>query len=373
MGTRSATPALACLFLAACASERIYFGDVHGHTRNSDGQGSVRDYFTWARDHSMLDFAIVTDHDFGHEARWRMPESVWEETQASADAFTQDGRFVAIAGYEWTSQRKYWSGFESQGISEHLFPGPPHGYNHKNVYFPARVARIFSAKDADTRAPDALAAAVARAGGLIHNNHPDSGPESAEQWDYSSASARVIANTEIGPDRMLYGGQSYAPGTEATVRAFFARGGRTGLLAGSDTHAGQPEAHTAVRARELTRAALFDALRDRHCYAISHARIELRFEIDGRGMGEEVACEDAPRLFVEVRGTAPIAEIVVVRDGVEVQRFHPEGTRCTVAWTDTDCRRTSSYYVRVTQTDTDAHGNPSRAWSSPIWVERRVP
>lgn len=28
----------------------------------------------------------------------------------------------------------------------------------------------------------------------------------------------------------------------------------------------------------------------------------------------------------------------------------------------------SYYYVRVTQFDKDEHGNPSRAWSSPIWV-----
>ncbi|MEW6356496.1 MAG: hypothetical protein AB1696_09230 [Planctomycetota bacterium] len=29
------------------------------------------------------------------------------------------------------------------------------------------------------------------------------------------------------------------------------------------------------------------------------------------------------------------------------------------------------YYVRVTQQDTDEHGNPSHAWSSPIWVKRK--
>jgi hypothetical protein len=35
---------------------------------------------------------------------------------------------VAIAGYEWTSQAKYWT------PAEPLFKGPVKYYNHKNVY-----------------------------------------------------------------------------------------------------------------------------------------------------------------------------------------------------------------------------------------------
>jgi hypothetical protein len=31
----------------------------------------------------------------------------------------------------------------------------------------------------------------------------------------------------------------------------------------------------------------------------------------------------------------------------------------------------SYYYLRVIQADKDEHGNPSHAWSSPIWVRKR--
>src|SRR3989339_2261472 len=44
----------------------IYWGDVHGHSSLSDGKGSPDDYFTHARDVARLDFAILTDHDFGN-------------------------------------------------------------------------------------------------------------------------------------------------------------------------------------------------------------------------------------------------------------------------------------------------------------------
>ena len=102
----------------------------------SDGKGSLDEFFRHARDVEKLDFVIVTDHDFGHEAPWRMPQADWNLIQSKADEYTADGRFVAIAGYEWTSQEKYWTAVRTNLVSERLFPGPPRFYNHKIVYFP---------------------------------------------------------------------------------------------------------------------------------------------------------------------------------------------------------------------------------------------
>ena len=87
----------------------LYWGDVHGHTSISDGKGSLDDYFTHARDVAKLDFVVVTDHDFGNAAPWKMPKETWTLTQDKADQYTVNGKFVAIAGYEWTSQPKYWT------------------------------------------------------------------------------------------------------------------------------------------------------------------------------------------------------------------------------------------------------------------------
>lgn len=352
----------------APAQYKVFWGDVHGHSANSDGKGTPAEYFLHARDAARLDFVILTDHDFGNGPPWRMPTNVWRAAQDTADALTVDGRFVAIAGYEWTSQPKYWT--DSGPGSENLFPGAPRGFNHKNVYFPGRVDYLFSAKDAAFHTPDQLAEAVRKAGGLVHNNHPDAGPGGRDQFAYSGPNAGVIVNTEIMPDIVRYRGTNHAVNAEITVRDFLDHGGKTGLVGGSDTHDGAPAARTAVLARDLTREAIFDALRHRRNYAVSHARIGLDVRINGHFMGEDIETAGAPDLVVEVEGTDRIEELLIIRDGKPLHRLRPGTRSFRFAQKDETFSASSYYFVRVTQADADEHGNPSRAWSSPIWVKR---
>lgn len=372
----SGSPLWAVLLLSVCAGSafgqyRTYWGDVHGHTALSDGEGTPDDYFTHARDVAKLDFVILTDHDFGNgRPGWRMPKESWALIQERADQYNADGRFVAIGGYEWTSQEKYWAGF-TNGHSERLFAGPPKHYNHKNVYFTNRIDYIFSSKDSASKGPDLLAEAVARVGGLIHNNHPDALEPGLNQFDYIPAHAAVIPNTEIYPDIVLYRGKSYPARGEETVRGFLDRGGRTGIVAGTDTHDGRPDARTAVLARELTRDAIFDALRDRRNYAINHARIGVDFRINGEVMGSEIESVGVPRIAVDVRGTDIIEEVAIVRDGKVLRAMQPRARDFHFEETDANFPGESYYYVRVIQADRDEHGNRSHAWSSPIWVRRR--
>ncbi|MDH4348322.1 MAG: hypothetical protein OEW17_05915, partial [Gemmatimonadota bacterium] len=154
--------------LARIGPYQVYWGDLHGHTAHSDGKGTLDHYFTYARDTARLDFVVVTDHDHGSAAPWRLPRDTWRLTNEKADQYTVNGGFVGIAGYEWTSQPTYWTPGES------LFAGPAKSYNHKNVYFPTRVDYLFSSRDLATNSPDRLARAVRMVGGLIHNNHLES-------------------------------------------------------------------------------------------------------------------------------------------------------------------------------------------------------
>lgn len=350
---------------------RVYWGDVHTHTNLSDGKGTPDQLLRYARDAAHLDFVILSDHDFGNGPPWRMPPQAWNEIQDKADEYTVAGKFVAIAGYEWTSQGKYWTQVGPNQPSERLFPGPPKFYNHKNVYFPARVEQIFSAKDAAYQTPDLLAEVVRRWGGLIQNNHPCSfgDSETRDQWECTPEHSSVIVNTEMGPDVNRYQGKTYQLNWEQSVRALLERGVRTGFVGGSDTHEGKPAARTAVLAEALTRAGLFEALRSRRNYAVTHARIVLDFRINGHYMGAEIVTRDKPQIAVAVTGTAPIAELEIIHDGSVLHRLTPGVPQVQFTYRDDSFRQSGYYYLRVLQSDADEEGNPSQAWSSPIWVK----
>ncbi|MFH1717806.1 MAG: CehA/McbA family metallohydrolase [Planctomycetota bacterium] len=353
------------------AQYHVFWGDVHGHTSISDGKGSLDDFFTYARDTAKLDFVIVTDHDFGNAPPWRMPREKWKLTQDAADTFTVNSKFVAIAGYEWTSQPKYWKGVGEDAVSERLFPGPPKFYNHKNVYFLSKVDYLFSAKDPAYMSPDLLAEAVQKHRGLIHNAHPTDGQDGRDQFDYSPSYYTVISNSEIGADTIQYDGKTYQVNSESILRDFLNRGGKSGFVKGTDSHEGKSAVRTAVLARELTRKAIFEAFRNRRNYAVSNARIVLEFKINEHDMGEEIEIEDKPHIAVNIKGTDKISEVAIVRDGAITHSIHPGEDVAGFQYTDNSFEGNSYYYVRVTQVDTDEQGNHSLAWSSPIWVKRK--
>jgi hypothetical protein len=127
-----------------------------------------------------------------------------------------------------------------------------------------------------------------------------------------------------------------------------------------------------VLARELTRPAIFEALRHRRTYAVYHARIALDVRIDGHVMGEEIETTGLPRIAVDVHGTDDLEEVVIIRDGAVIHSIHPGGRNVRFDYVDEGFGGDSYYYVRVVQVDTDELGNHSRAWSSPIWVKSRA-
>ena len=322
-------------------------------------------YFVYARDTARLDFVVVTDHDYGNAAPWKLPMETWALTNDKVDEYTVNGRFVAIAGYEWTSQSKYWTPEESR------FEGPVKFYNHKNVYFPARMDYLFSARDSAYNSPDLLARAVQRVGGLIHNNHLNQA-QWPDQFDYDPANSSVIVNSEMWADTMQSWRGVYTGYTESLLREYLRKGGKTGFVGVSDTHSGQPAARTAVLARELTRPAIFEALRHRRTYAVYNAPISLDVRIAGHFMGEEIEIAGPPRIAVDVRGTDDIEELVIVRDGSVIHSIHPGTRDARFEYVDKGFGGNSYYYVRVVQVDTDALGNHSRAWSSPIRVKAKA-
>ena len=132
----------------------------------------------------------------------------------------------------------------------------------------------------------------------------------------------------------------------------------------------EPELHpggtTGVYAEDLSREAVFDAIRNRRCFATTGKRIVVEFKADDHWMGEEYKSADAPHLSVKVLGTAPIASVTIVKNNQDYVRMEGKGQReLAFEYGDTvPSKATDYYYVRVIQEDLEM------AWASPIWISQ---
>jgi hypothetical protein len=172
------------------------------------------------------------------------------------------------------------------------------------------------------------------------------------------------------------------------VSKILERNQKLGIVAGSDGHDGHPgnaqsplvkhphlfhfcgSGFTAVLCDELTRENVYEAIKNRRCYATTGVPIILDFRANGHDMGSEIKnCEGSPRLYVRCGGTYSIHEIRIVKNG---RIIHTEN--CHNLWnyelefTDNDfvAGDAANYYVRVLQADMES------AWSSPVFFEGKA-
>jgi hypothetical protein len=139
---------------------------------------------------------------------------------------------------------------------------------------------------------------------------------------------------------------------------------KLGFQSSSD-HISTHMSYAVAIAEEPTRAAIFDAFQQRHCYAATD-NILLDVRSGEHLMGDAFTQAGPVTLRVRAHGTGPIARIDVIKDFRHVYTTEPRAARVDFAWTDEKPGElpTSWYYVRVIQEDGEI------AWGSPIWVNR---
>lgn len=296
------------------------FGDLHNHGNVGYAQGSLERMFEIARNH--LDFFAFTPHAHWHDIEeydnnieWKwlhgfaVTEARWPEVLRTHRRFDDPGTFVTIPGYEWHST--------NVGDYHVLFPD----------------------LDAELYVPDELRALqqfVKRRGAIMVPHHPANrlGHRGANPalWD-PDASPVLEIYSEWGlaeHDRAPHPYIRHTEGgrwTKNTLQWFLAQGHRVGVVASTDDHLGYPGAHgeglAAVLATELTRDAIFEALRARRTYALTGDRIELRFSINGRIMGSELPHTPERTIDVEVAGWDQVDRVELLKNNRVIHRDFP--------------------------------------------------
>lgn len=326
---------------------RTFFGDIQQHSAHSDGVGSAEEAYLRARDRYGDDFVALTDHESFLGKRTGPGE--WEYLKDVADRFESPGRFATLIAYEWTGK---------------MYPGP----GHKCVYFKERERPIVSRDDVPVGRD--LVERIKALGGIASPHHigwtgcDEEGHDPVGQpvWEICSChGCYEHADHPLGQRGEL---------THQLVDVMLKKGHRFGFTAASDSHGllyhhGECRKRdpyrtglTAVLAPSLDRAAVFDAIRERRCYATSGAKIRLDFTGDGVSMGAELENDGAPvRFRAHAIGEGELERIELVGPGGVLARGEVRGDEGIV-----EATLAAPYvYARVVQRDGEM------AWSSPIF------
>ncbi|MEM9249885.1 MAG: DUF3604 domain-containing protein [Pseudomonadota bacterium] len=327
-----------------------YWGDLHGQSGETVGINPMADYLAFGRDVAFLDVMSHQANDF------QITTAFWQEINAQSAAFDAPGRFVVFPGYEWSGNT-------------------PVGGDH-NVIFRHEGAQIRRSSHAllSDRSDIATDAPVLtdlfeglREEACVVLAHVGGRPA-----DIAYAhDPRLRTGVEVHSDWGTF---------EWIMRDAFALGHRVGLLANSDGHKGAPgmchpgasefgaySGLTCFRATDLSRDGIFDALRRRHHYATTGARLHLEVRADvgasGEVFAEDPAWSDLPatpgaqaamgdivrteaarvRLAVACNAHAPVVRIDVMNGPRTVATWRPFdvtnlGARYRVIWQGAEYR-----------------------------------
>ncbi|MGE3700740.1 MAG: DUF3604 domain-containing protein [Hyphomicrobiaceae bacterium] len=273
------------------------WADLHAQSAETIGSSSIVDYCRYARDEAFLDAVGHQGNDF------QITSAFWDELNAVMRSMNQPGRFVTVPGYEW-------SGNTALG-------------GDRNVFFREEGRPIRRSShaltpdlaDSDSDCHDARALFAA----LTANR------EDAVCWAHCGGRYADIGFAhDVALERSIEIHSSW--GTfEWLLRDAFAHGYRVGIVANSDGHKGRPGAEmpgasqfgaigglTCFLVKELSRDAIFDAMKARHHYATSGCRLHLAVQAQlAPGASIYVDDPDLPGSTGRIASTAIMGDIVV--------------------------------------------------------------
>ncbi|MBI4873746.1 MAG: DUF3604 domain-containing protein [Acidobacteria bacterium] len=299
---------------------RNFFGDVHNHGVVGYAQGSLRRAYEIAREH--LDFFAYTPHAHWHDIKeyenaiadkwingFAVTRERWPQVLKLAREFDAPGRFTTLAGYEWHST--------SLGDCHVLFPDLDAELTH---FDDLGQLQAFARKRGCILIPHHPANRLGHRGANFERRDPAVSPvlEIYSEWgnaEHDRAPYPYIRHTEGGR------------WTKNTLQYLLAQGHRVGVIASSDDHLGFPGAYreglAVIKAAELSRQAIFEALRARRTYAVTGDRIALDFLLNRRVMGQELPYSREREIQVDVTGWDQVDRVEVLKNNRVIHRDFP--------------------------------------------------
>lgn len=371
------------------AQERVYFGNLHSHTSYSDGVGTPRDAYRYARDTAKLDFLALTEHNhkeaigrdrIGIATNPGLYDGGPNSLIAIARTFTVNGRFVALYGQEYS--------VISQGNHVNVFEVPA-VITAPNGRFDKLVELLASTSDS-TGGPPIVMFNHPKSTSTIQSNEyglDDFGSD-AQSWVRSMGTYAALIQMINGPGNRAEVGMRSARPAESAYKKFLSLGFKVAPTADQDNHknnwGNSTNARTAVVANTLTKEAILNGMRRRHVYATEDKNLRIILKVNGRLCGDVIQASSAPseanitysihdadepnaKYEIQVwRGTVggPLARMVSA-----VQVSQGTGTIEDIALSG----NSEFFYFKVIQSDgavNDEDYREDEAWTAPVWFEQ---
>ncbi|MEM7099518.1 MAG: DUF3604 domain-containing protein [Pseudomonadota bacterium] len=271
---------------------RVFWGDTHGHSGFAEGIGTPDRFMQWAKEDARLDFVTHSEHDV-----W-LDDAEWEVLRNNVSAYTEEGKFVAYLGYEWTV-------YGPNGGHHNVLFRRPQGVSRVPAQFYPTLSKLYQGLRSSTNPKDVVVIPHAHQAGDYRQNDPELEPL-----------------VEI---------MSQHGNFEWFGRMYLEHGHEVGFTAASDNHLSQPGYSPplggslsqrgglgALLAQEATTDSLFDAMKNLQSYATTGDRIILDFAVNDTSMGKRAPFQEDRVINGRVIGTAPIDSITIIKNDKEI-------------------------------------------------------
>lgn len=346
----------------------IFFGDIHNHSGeikggeiNGCGVGTAEDNYLYARDVSRLDFYGLAEHDYQIK-----DAEGWRHWEALSKKYNKDGHFVTFPSFEWTSGK----------------------YGHRNVHYKSEGGPFFFSREEGSILPDEIWSFLAKSdvSGFTIPHHPSAAPHSFDWSTFNPEFDRLVeiysswGSSEVERDSLAGSGTQRI--SRLSIDNAFKDGLKFGMIGSSDGHDGHPgnsqspdikhhhiyhtngSGRAAVLCDTLSRESVFEALRNRRCYATTGQHIELDFSLNGSCMGTDVpiARDGNYSLETELHGTARIKKLQLISARGIIRSIEVDRLSAMIQETLSLSREDMYIYLKCEQDDNAV------AWSSPVWI-----
>lgn len=332
-----------------------YRGLLHSHTSASDGHGSYSDAYYLARDKSNLDFFFITEHsnmldnnskcDINNASK----SSEWSELVKVSDKFTCEKKFLGLYGFEMT------------------YPyNVDNPIGHINIF---NSKGFITEKHGDMMNLDNFYNFIYNQENLIGQfNHPGEKFGNFNNFEYSSKGDAIISLLEVR--------NGYNSDTSKNINSYdmyqlaLDKGWHVAPTCNQDNHRVNfgiaNEFRTVVLCSELTKDALYDALKNMRVYASEDKNLKVDYTINNLPMGSKITKCSRLNFYISAVDNDKndkIKEIQVISNKGKIIKSKNFDSNIARLEFSMKSNKNSFYYVKIIQ------DNKKTSVTSPIWIK----